>query len=74
MTWCAKVRQQRLRGELDEETFSALDAMGFDWVPPRNVVWEANLAKLKDYKTKHGDCNVPRKLDLSLHSSQKRLS
>jgi hypothetical protein len=26
----------------------------------QNALWEAQLAKLKTYKRKHGDCNVPR--------------
>jgi hypothetical protein len=51
-----------------------LDALGFAWElsaaavsnqrrePNRDDVgWEAQLAKLKVYKRKHGDCNVPRK-------------
>jgi hypothetical protein len=49
-----------------------LDALGFAWEMSAAVIskwnserarddagWEAQLAKLKAYKRKHGDCNVP---------------
>jgi hypothetical protein len=43
-----------------------LDALGFVWELPRSgggpldgAGWEAQLAKLKAYKHRHGDCNVP---------------
>ena len=34
-----------------------LEALGFAWQLVAG--WEAQLAKLKAYKRKHGDCNVP---------------
>jgi hypothetical protein len=43
-----------------------LEALGFAWhAPPHggirnDVGWEAQLAKLNDYKAEHGDCIVPR--------------
>jgi hypothetical protein len=42
-----------------------LDALGFEWQAPahggslNDADWEAQLAKLKAYKRRHGDCNVP---------------
>jgi hypothetical protein len=38
-----------------------LDALGFAWEMSAAVGWEAQLAKLKTYKRKHGDCNVPQR-------------
>ena len=47
-----------------------LEALGFSWelsaaaISKTNrddVGWEAQLAKLKVYKRRHGDCNVPRR-------------
>ena len=47
-----------------------LDALGFAWEMSAaaiskgnrdDVGWEAQLAKLKQYKHKHGDFNVPRR-------------
>jgi hypothetical protein len=35
-----------------------LNALGFAW-SLTDEVWEAQLAKLKTYKRKHGDCSVP---------------
>ena len=44
-----------------------LDALGFAWELSHSggnrtddAGWEAQLAKLKNYKREHGDCNVPR--------------
>jgi hypothetical protein len=42
-----------------------LDALGFEWQAPahggslNDAGWEAQLAKLKVYKRRHGDCSVP---------------
>jgi hypothetical protein len=49
---------------------SKLDALGFAWQLSAaaiseqlrdDVAWEAQLAKLKAYKRRHGDCNVPQR-------------
>jgi hypothetical protein len=69
------VREQRThnkaleRGEPSKGMTAAravkLEALGFTWeLSPRkggrdDAGWEAQLAKLKQYKRKHGDCNVP---------------
>jgi hypothetical protein len=53
------------------ERAAKLEALGFGWElsaaalskQHRNIdnsAWEVQLAKLKDYKREHGDCNVPR--------------
>ena len=38
-----------------------LEALGFTWDGPSasEAAWAAQLAKLKKYKRRHGDCNVP---------------
>ena len=39
-----------------------LDALGFAWEGSKtdDAGWQAQLAKLKQYKRRHGDCNVPK--------------
>ena len=52
-----------------------LDALGFAWTPDE-ARWEVQLTKLKKYKRKHGDCNVPQKgwaKDLGIGRSEARL-
>jgi hypothetical protein len=44
------------------ERAAKLTALGFAWEGKRrrdDTGWEAHLAKLKMYKRRHGDCNVP---------------
>jgi hypothetical protein len=63
------------RGEPSEGMTAAraakLEALGFAWEAPAAAIgkgsrdeagWAAQLAKLKAYKRKHGDCNVPKNL------------
>jgi hypothetical protein len=76
-SWVKKQRAGKKaldRGEPSQGMTAAraakLDKLGFVWelsvvaIGERkrdNAGWEAQLAKLKDYKRRHGDCNVPRK-------------
>jgi hypothetical protein len=53
------------RGEPGEGMTAAraaqLDSLGFAWeLSAAAGSWEVQLAKLKAYKRRHGDCNVPR--------------
>ena len=41
-----------------------LTAFGLEWNPSaggHDASWEAQLAKLKAYRHRHGDCNVPQR-------------
>jgi hypothetical protein len=68
--------QRRLKRKLDRgepsegmtvERAARLTALGLAWDPPhrgekpKDVEWEAQLARLAVYKVEHGDCNVPRR-------------
>ena len=48
-----RTRQKKLHTERKRR----LDSVGFVW-NPRQAFWEDMFARLKDYKIKHGDCNV----------------
>jgi Helicase associated domain len=50
-------KQERL-GELSNEQIRRLDDLGFEW-NPHNSSWERMFKALADYKTSHGNCNVP---------------
>jgi hypothetical protein len=63
--WVSHQRQGKRaldRGEPSERMTAAraakLEALGFAW--ELSASWEAQLGKLKAYKQKHGDCNVPK--------------
>jgi len=55
------MRQKKVRGELEQDIISELDALGFNWTSPKNHTWDTNIAKLKAFKAKHGHCRVPKK-------------
>jgi hypothetical protein len=72
--WVADQRKRKRkldRGEPSEgmtaERETRLTALGFTWDGPnigghpKEVVWEAQLARLVAYKAEHGDCNVPQR-------------
>jgi hypothetical protein len=54
--WASTQRQSK--SKLSQERRDALDAIGFDW-DPYKTAWNEMYKKLKEYKKKHGDCNVP---------------
>ena len=54
------VEADRLKGEdcaakLSEKRVKKLDEIGFDAAP----TWQDRYNELKEYKSKHGDCDVP---------------
>ncbi len=52
------VNLQRTRQKkLDTERKRRLDSVGFVW-DPRQAYWENMFGRLKDYRIKHGHCNV----------------
>ena len=60
-------KKDGLKSPLTNERIRALESLGFRWrlAPPRSmpprVSWEDRLEELKQYKTEHGDCNVPQR-------------
>ncbi|MDO8805241.1 MAG: helicase associated domain-containing protein, partial [Elusimicrobiota bacterium] len=56
--WVTRQREFKNKGQLSKERANQLNAIGFDW-NPLVAAWEENFQALEQYKTKHGDCNVP---------------
>ncbi|EJK55837.1 hypothetical protein THAOC_24382, partial [Thalassiosira oceanica] len=53
------VDKQRIkRSTLSEGRVQALDGIGFTW-DPHDEAWNARFEELANYKTEHGDCDVP---------------
>ncbi|MGI8967035.1 MAG: helicase associated domain-containing protein, partial [Limisphaerales bacterium] len=57
--WVSWQRQLRKKSQLNEDRIQQLEGIGFTW-NPRAVAWEEMFEVLVRYKTKHGDCNVPK--------------
>jgi Helicase associated domain. len=51
-------RQRYKTGRISEGQIRYLEEMGFVWDPARTQ-WDEGFQKLREYKNKHGDCNVP---------------
>jgi hypothetical protein len=49
--------QRKHGAKLDAERKRRLDSVGFVW-DPRQVRWEEMFSRLRNYKLKHGDCDV----------------
>ena len=59
--WVVAQRRVHKEGKLDPERFRQLDALGFVWtIPTPERPWQTYLNELKEYKTAHGNCLVPR--------------
>lgn len=62
-SWAESQRLNHRNGKLSEERVQKLDALGFDWSPPRIDPtwnrWNERLEELIKYKAKHHHCNVP---------------
>ena len=56
--WVAMQRYRHKIGELEQRHVDRLDQAGFIWAPA-DTVWSELLERLKKYKKKHGDCDVP---------------
>lgn len=57
--WVNKQRTSHKKGQLSEDRKNRLQAIGFTW-DAREHSWEANYQKLRQYKERFGDCNVPK--------------
>ena len=61
--WVGRQRQAYKKNELSEERVGKLEALGFDWNPlGTQLTWDERFAELVEYKNKHGDCSVPKRL------------
>jgi hypothetical protein len=56
--WVRTQRQQRSDGRLSEERIARLDRIGFIW-DALDAQWQEMFAALVEYKSEHGNCNVP---------------
>jgi hypothetical protein len=56
--WVATQRRLRRQGRLSKHRIELLDALRFDW-DPHESAWRAWLEKLRTYRARNGDCNVP---------------
>jgi hypothetical protein len=61
--WCLHKRQNRLK--LPKDKFNKLDELGFDWDLPSDLR-DNYFVKLKQFKEKHGHCDVNESNDKSL--------
>eukprot|EP00591_Stephanopyxis_turris_P005053 CAMPEP_0195514126 /NCGR_PEP_ID=MMETSP0794_2-20130614/5601_1 /TAXON_ID=515487 /ORGANISM="Stephanopyxis turris, Strain CCMP 815" /LENGTH=384 /DNA_ID=CAMNT_0040642295 /DNA_START=179 /DNA_END=1330 /DNA_ORIENTATION=+ len=65
--WVQKQRKEYKRKKegnptpITEERIEALERLGFDWSFQQKMTWGDRLVQLREYKEKHGDCNVPYK-------------
>lgn len=57
--WVAAQRYRQGTGELCENKFRALNAIGFVW-HPTDIIWETHFRKLLAFQRLYGHCNVPR--------------
>ena len=68
--WCRRQRHQYKRKKQNKSSSMSdtrqrlLDQAGFVW-DPQTDVWEIRFQELKDYKRRHGDCNVPARYPLN---------
>ena len=58
-SWVQTQRIFKAKGQLSPEYIRRLDAQGFNWDTNRVQQWDAMYGKLRTYKNRHGDCNVP---------------
>ncbi len=56
--WVAVQRYRRKMNRLADEHVTRLDQQGFVWAPGDRA-WDRGLEQLLDYKTQHGNCDVP---------------
>ncbi len=59
-TWVHSQRRNYQKKTLSKDQIKRLEAKGFVW-EPFEALWEEMFTMLKEYKDKHGNCNVPAK-------------
>ena len=58
--WCGNQRPRKRTDKLSPEKIQRLDKLGFCWYP-KEESWEESFEKLRIYKEKNGNCDVPQK-------------
>lgn len=56
--WMSHQRSLKSKGQLSPECIRRLNAVSFTW-STKDSKWEAMYSRLRTYKKRHGDCNVP---------------
>ena len=56
--WVGNQRQYKVKGLLSRDRVLRLEELGFTWVPKESL-WADMYTQLKEYKKRHGHCNVP---------------
>ena len=59
-TWVRHRREDYRKGVLSEARIAQLERLGFAWHPLEDA-WMARFAELVEYRSRHGDYNVPRR-------------
>ena len=62
-TWVNNQRKAYTAGSLAQDRVDRLNSIGFKWAlgaGRRDGQWNARFKELLDYRSEHGDCNVPR--------------
>ena len=54
-----KLRRMKRKGMLDRRQISQLNRLGIVWEPTLKPSWPEMFAALVEYKSVHGNCNVP---------------
>ena len=66
--WVIQQRANQKAGKLSDDRVARLDSIGFDFSSQDRrrrlpVPWETRFDELKEYKSQHGNCDVPQKDD-----------
>lgn len=61
--WVHTQRYQFKISKLSDERINMLNAIGFKWTAQYDEIWYDKFEELKLYKSKHGNCNVPRRYE-----------
>ncbi len=58
-SWVNNVRQSHRKGMLEQNKIQELSKLEFNWYP-HDAKWYKRLSELKEFKKKHGHCNIPK--------------
>ncbi|MET3209777.1 UNVERIFIED_CONTAM: superfamily II DNA or RNA helicase [Paenibacillus sp. PvR008] len=56
--WVTTQRKSYIKGLLSKEKIMELELIGFEWEPYVDI-WNYNYNLLREFKEKHGHCNIP---------------
>eukprot|EP00956_Cyclotella_meneghiniana_P010292 scaffold14196_cov27-Cyclotella_meneghiniana.AAC.2 len=57
--WVIQLRDKKKKDALCEERVNKLNTLNFTW-NPHSELWDSQYQALLEFKSKYGDCNVPR--------------